>query len=104
MREKLKIEIGEEFKPAPQFKKLYYIYLMLGIFLGVSTWYIPVFFLASLNIAFMITVGILVPILATFAFIAYWTQNTMIRWFTSLPKMKLYRGEEYGSKNRNRTL
>jgi len=72
VEEKLKIKIGEEFKPAPQFKKLYYIYLLLWIFLGVLTWYIPVFFLAPLETTFMITMGISVPILATFAFIVYW--------------------------------
>jgi len=35
MKEKLKIKIGEELKPVPQFKKLYYIYLLLAIIFAI---------------------------------------------------------------------
>jgi len=68
MMEDLRIKIGEEFKPAPQFKKLYYIYLMLGILLGVLPWYIPVLLLAPPKI----TLAISVPVLAILIFIACW--------------------------------
>ena len=68
MREKLKIKIGEEFKPSPQFKKLYYIYLLLAIIFGILWWYIPVLLL----IPFEVKVGITIPILAILIFIAYW--------------------------------
>lgn len=68
MREKLKIKIGEEFKPVPQFRKLYYIYLTLVILFGVLTWYIPVLLFAP----FEVTLGISIPILVILIFIAYW--------------------------------
>lgn len=68
MREKLKIKIGEEFKPSPQFKKLYYIYFLLAIILGILWWYIPVLLFTP----FEVKVGITIPILAILIFIAYW--------------------------------
>ncbi len=68
MREKLKIKIGEELKPAPQFKKLYYIYLVLLILVGILTWYLPVLLFAP----FEVKLGISIPILAILIFIAYW--------------------------------
>jgi hypothetical protein len=68
MREKLKIKVGEEFKPAPQLKKCYYIYLIIGILFGVLPWYIPVLLFAP----FAVALGVLLLILATLAFIAYW--------------------------------
>jgi len=68
MRGGLKIKIDEEFKPAPQFKKLYYTYLMLGILFGVLPWYIPVLLFAPSKI----TLAISIPILAILIFIAYW--------------------------------
>jgi len=68
MGENLKIKIGEEFKPAPQFKKLYYIYSVLVILFGVLTWYIPVLLLAPLKV----TLGISLPMLAILIFLAYW--------------------------------
>jgi Uncharacterized conserved protein len=68
MERKLKIKIGEEFKPAPQFKKLNYIYLVLVVLFGILTWYIPVLLFAP----FKVTLGISIPILAILIFIAYW--------------------------------
>ncbi|MCP8305095.1 MAG: PH domain-containing protein [archaeon] len=62
------IKIGEEFKPAPQFKRLYFIYLILAIPIGILTWYVPVLIFAP----FMISLVILIPILAILIFIAYW--------------------------------
>ena len=63
-----KIKIGEEFKPSPQFKKLYYIYFLLAIIFGILWWYIPVLLFAP----FEVKVGITIPILAILIFIAYW--------------------------------
>lgn len=68
MIEKFKIKIGEEFKPAPQFKKLYYIYLMIGILFGVLTWYSPVLLFAPIEVV----LGISIPVLTILIFIAYW--------------------------------
>ena len=66
-----KIKIGEEFKPAPQFKKLYYIYLVLVAIFGIPTWLIPV----SLLVPFEVMLGILLPILATLIFLACWVSK-----------------------------
>ena len=87
MREKLKIKIGEEFKPAPQFKKLYYIYLVLVILIGL-TWYLPLLLFAPFEVKLVISI----PILAILSFIAYWipkyydtmayklTENEIVWW------------------------
>ena len=71
MRKKLKIKIGEEFKPAPQFKKLYYIYLLLAIIFAILWWYLPVLLFTP----FGVKVGITIPILAILIFIAYWIRK-----------------------------
>jgi hypothetical protein len=73
VKEKLKIKIGEEFKPAPQFKKLYYIYLALVFvpIFGILIWYLPILILAPFKVKLVISI----PIFAIFAiliFIAYW--------------------------------
>ncbi|MCZ7384681.1 MAG: PH domain-containing protein [Candidatus Methanoperedens sp.] len=68
MREIQKINIGEEFRPAPQFRKLYYTYLLLATVFGILTWYIPVLFLAP----FTLILGFLIPILAILIFVSYW--------------------------------
>lgn len=68
IEEKLKIKIGEEFKPALTLKKIYYIYLILGILAGFLTWYIPVLLFAP----FKVTLGISIPILAVLIFISFW--------------------------------
>lgn len=68
MREIQKIKIGEEFRPAPQFKKLYYIYLLLAAVFGILSWYIPVLLLAP----FTVILGFLIPILAILIFVSYW--------------------------------
>jgi len=74
MSETRKPKISEEFKPAPQLKTLYYLYLMLGILFGVLTWYIPVLLVishASDNAPFVITL-VSLPLLGILIFIAYW--------------------------------
>jgi membrane protein YdbS with pleckstrin-like domain len=74
MSETHKPKIGEEFKPAPQLKTLYYIYVMLGILFGVLTWYIPVLLAISRvsdNAPFIVTL-VSIPLLVILIFIAYW--------------------------------
>jgi len=93
MREISKTKIGEEFKPAPQFKKLYYIYLMLGTLVGILPWCIPVvhvIFQVSDNAPFVVTFFVLIPLLSILMFIAYFTgfQNITIRCVTNSQKMK----------------
>ena len=68
MREKLEIKIGEEFKPAPQFKKLYYIYLLLVTLFAILWWYLPVLLFTPFDVKGIVTI----PILAILIFIAYW--------------------------------
>jgi len=68
MGEKLTIRGGEVFKPSPQFRKLYYIYLVLVILLVILPWYIP----ALLSAPFQWKVAISIPLLAILIFIAYW--------------------------------
>lgn len=68
MMENSKIRINEEFKPTPQFKKLYYIYLILAIPIAILIWYIPILIFAP----FIITLIISIPILAILIFILYW--------------------------------
>ncbi|MCP8310390.1 MAG: PH domain-containing protein, partial [Candidatus Methylarchaceae archaeon HK01M] len=66
------IRIDEEFQPAPQFKRLYFIYLMLVIPIVVLTWYIPVMIFAPFIVVVIVTLGILLPILVILIFTAYW--------------------------------
>ncbi|MGC1121308.1 MAG: PH domain-containing protein [Candidatus Methanofastidiosia archaeon] len=60
--------VGEEFRPAPQFQKLYFIYLILVVLLAFLWWWIIILLLAPLAVA--VLVGI--PFLAGFGLIAYW--------------------------------
>lgn len=68
MREILQTKIGEELRPAPQFKKLYYIYLVLAFLLGILTWYIPVLLFAELIVTLILSILVLVILIFT----AYW--------------------------------
>lgn len=68
MKKTPKIKIDGEFKPAEQFRKLYFIYLILAILFGILTWYLPILLFAP----FMIIIGFLIPILAILIFIIYW--------------------------------
>ena len=70
-------KIGEESRPAPQFKKLYYCYLIIVIAFGILTWYIPVLLFAPVEVI----LGLLIPILAILIFVSYWIPkyyNTML--------------------------
>lgn len=66
------IKIGEEFKPSPQFKKLYFIYLILAIPIVVLTWYIPVTIFAPYIVILIVSLVVLLPILIILIFTAYW--------------------------------
>lgn len=61
-------KIGKAFRPAPQFKKLYYIYLILVYLLGFLWWLIPVLFVAP----FVIGAAITILLVIVFAFVVYW--------------------------------
>jgi len=61
-------KIGETFRPEPQFKTLYYIYLLLTLVFGVLTWFIPVMLFAP----FVVTAFILLPIVIIVVFAIYW--------------------------------
>ncbi|MCP8323319.1 MAG: PH domain-containing protein [Candidatus Methylarchaceae archaeon HK02M2] len=66
------IKIGEEFKPSLQFKKLYFIYLILAIPIVVLTWYIPVTIFAPYIVILIVSLVVLLPILIILIFTAYW--------------------------------
>ena len=68
MRKIAKIKIGEDFKPAMQFKKLCYIYMMLIILFCVLTWYVPMLVFAP----FIMVLGFSILLLAIFSFTLYW--------------------------------
>lgn len=63
-----KVRIGDEFKPSPQFKNLYYIYLITGIVFGILIWYVPLLFIDPPE--FIIDISI--PIFLVIIFIVYW--------------------------------
>jgi len=65
---KIEIRIGEEFKPSPKMKTLYYLYFILAVILGILTWFIPLILLVPLGITLFISI-IILPILIV---IAYW--------------------------------
>jgi len=74
-----------KFKPAPQFKMLYYIYLVLAIVLSVFTWYIPVAVFAPFVITYYITVVLAIILLPIVVLTLYWIPKyykTMIYHFT----------------------
>lgn len=62
------IRVGEEFKPSPRLKTLYYTYLISSIMLFVLPWYVPVLIFAPTEVV----VGITVPLIIVLAFVASW--------------------------------
>ncbi len=61
-------KIGKDFKPSPQFKKRYYIYLLLTVILIILPGYLIILIFAPFEITFVVTAIILAIIL----FLAYW--------------------------------
>jgi membrane protein YdbS with pleckstrin-like domain len=59
--------VGEEFRPAPQFRTLYFIYLILVILLAFLWWWILVLLLVPLAAAL-----VAIPFFIGFVFTAYW--------------------------------
>ena len=75
MKDNLKVRIGEEFKPAPQFRSLYYIYLLFGFLFGVLSWYLPtviLLFLFRSVYAPLVTFILSVPVLLILFLTVYW--------------------------------
>jgi hypothetical protein len=68
----IQTKVGEEFKPSPQFKKLYLIYMIIISPFVVLTWYIPVLVFAPFMVIAITSLFILLPILLVFIFVAYW--------------------------------
>ena len=68
MKKDLKIKIGEKFKPAPQFKKLYNIYLILMILVFILPWYLPMLLFAPIWLILIFSI----PTLFILIFIVYW--------------------------------
>ncbi|MBU7018065.1 MAG: PH domain-containing protein [Theionarchaea archaeon] len=74
------------FKPAPQFKTLYYVYLVLVVFLSVFTWYIPVAVFAPSTATFYITICTAIILIPVVVLTLYWIPtyyNSMIYQFTN---------------------
>jgi len=69
--EKLNIKVGEEFKPSTELKKLYHIYLLLLILLGILPWYLPVMIFSSVTIK----AGVSILVIALIVFSAYWIEK-----------------------------
>ncbi|MGC9445037.1 MAG: PH domain-containing protein [Candidatus Methanospirareceae archaeon] len=75
MNSSFDVKLDEEFRPAPQLRTLYYIYLLLGVLIGVLPWFVPlVFYLprVSDNTLFIIIFVLLLPLLIVLGFIVYW--------------------------------
>jgi len=68
MTEKLGFEIGKDFRPEPQLKKVYYIYLVLILFLAILPWYIPVLIFSPMIVSVLIGTVCLLIVL----FVIYW--------------------------------
>lgn len=73
MKEILKTKIGEEFKPAPQFKKLYYIYFLSVILPGILLWYLLL--LGGRTPFTIVGLGLPAPLVAILIPLMYWVQK-----------------------------
>ncbi len=70
----MEIKFGEEFKPSPYLKKVYYIYFVITIVVGILTWYIP-FIIASLeymSYVYPAVILITLGIVSILGFVLYW--------------------------------
>lgn len=68
MKESIKPDIGEEFKPVSELKTVYYIYLLFGILIGVLPWLIPILLFSP----FPVKIGFTISALIIIVFIIYW--------------------------------
>ncbi len=62
------MEVGKEFRPSPKLRMLYFTYLVIGVVLGVLTWYIPLLNIAPPEIITFITI----PVATIIILIAIW--------------------------------
>ncbi|MFB0563760.1 MAG: PH domain-containing protein [Candidatus Lokiarchaeia archaeon] len=73
MKKNFKIQIGEEFKPAPQFKTLYYAYLVIAFCVLFLPWYFPLLFLGDLTVIAILFYSLFV--IPPLIFVAYWIRK-----------------------------
>ena len=74
-----------KFKPTPQLKTLYYIYMVLTLALSVLPWYIPIVIFAPFQAAYYTTLVTAVIVLPTVILVIYWIPRfyqTIIYHFT----------------------
>jgi len=70
----MEIKIGEEFRPSPYLKKVYYIYFVIAVLTGILTWYIPLI-IASLEYWWYVYPAIILVTLGlvlSLGFVLYW--------------------------------
>ena len=75
MNSSFDVRLDEEFRPVSQLRTLYYIYLLLGIVIGVLPWFVPLMLYlprVSDNALFITVFLLLLPLLIVLGFIVYW--------------------------------
>ncbi|HDS45966.1 MAG TPA: PH domain-containing protein [Methanomicrobia archaeon] len=75
MNSSFAVTLDEEFRPASQLRTLYYIYLLLGVLIGVLPWFVPLVLYmpqVSDNVRLFIIFLLLLPLLVVLGFIGYW--------------------------------
>ncbi len=73
------------FKPAPQFRTLYYVYVVLTVVISVFPWYIPVAVFAPFVATYYTTIVVAIIVLPIVALTIYWIPryyNTILYTFT----------------------
>jgi len=63
------VKVNEVFHPDPELKTLYFLYLLLGIVAFYLSWTIPIIIFVP---HIYVIISILLPLLATIVFFAYW--------------------------------
>lgn len=71
--------IGEEFGPAPEYKRLYYITFLVVLLLGFLIWYVPLLFFAPLWIMLIIGTPFLVAFLVALIWIPKYYASILYR-------------------------
>jgi uncharacterized protein len=73
----LNVNLGKDFRPAPQLRRLYYIYFFGGIIFGILIWMMP----AAIFAPWYVTAAIGTPIFIAMLFVLFWIPkyyNTII--------------------------
>ena len=71
-------KVDEEFKPDPELKKLYYIYMSILVFLCLAMLIsvtATVFLFSTMEIAIIVTLSIFIPFFVIVVFAAYWIEK-----------------------------